>query len=85
LELTVISGDDLIASRGENGPTSLASRRQQKQEYLLHGRLAVMAKADSGIHIFQRVCCDELGALAASAAAAVKIFSSLKTFFFLVS
>jgi hypothetical protein len=44
-----------------------------------------MAKADSGGYISQRTCCDELGALAASAAAAVKIFSSLKTFFFLVS
>jgi hypothetical protein len=85
LELTVSSGDDLTAGRGENGPTSLASRRQQTQDHLLHGRLAVMAKADSGVHISQRLCCDELGALAASAAAAVKIFSSLKTFFFLVS
>jgi hypothetical protein len=85
LELTVSSGDDLTAGRGENGPTSLASRRQQTQDHLLHGRLAVMAKADSGVHISQRICCDELGALAASAAAAVKIFSSLKTFFFLVS
>jgi hypothetical protein len=44
-----------------------------------------MAKADSGVHISQRICCDELGVLASAAAAAVDIFSSLKTFFFLGS
>jgi hypothetical protein len=44
-----------------------------------------MAKADSGVHISQRTCCDELRALAAAAAAAVKIFSAPKTSFFLVS
>jgi hypothetical protein len=47
--------------------------------------VAVMAEANIGIHISLRTCCDELGVLAASVAAAVKIFSSLKTFFFLSS
>jgi hypothetical protein len=42
-----------------------------------------MAKADSGVHISQRICCDEFGVLAS--AAAVDIFSALKTFFFLGS
>jgi hypothetical protein len=40
-----------------------------------------MAKEDSGVHISQRTCCDELGVLAATAAEAVKIFCSLKTTF----
>jgi hypothetical protein len=44
-----------------------------------------MAKEDSGVHISQRTCCDELGVLAAPAAAAVKISSYLKTTFFLGS
>jgi hypothetical protein len=79
LELIVSRGVDLIAGRGENGSTSLASRRQQAQDHLLHGRLAVIAEADSGVYISQRTCCDDLRALAAVAAAAVKIFSALKT------
>jgi hypothetical protein len=85
LELIVGRGVDLIAGRGENGPTTVASRHQQTRGHQLHGRLAVVAEADSGVHISQRTCYDELGVLAAAAAAAVKIFSELKTFFFLGS